>query len=351
MEYETSVIENIIGYHFRNRDLIQQAFTRRSYSEENGGQNNEVLEFVGDKALDLAVIKILTDRFGTTTDDKKWKEFKLHNPKYFATKSKEGVFTDIKKDLVQKKTLATAITNLGFHLMMFMSEGDYANGVYDQDSVKEDLFEAIVGAVAIDSEFKMDSIVSVVETMIDFESYFSNWSEYNTNYVGLLQEWTQRTGYGVPLYEYRDNYYYFGQGSRVRCSVSIPGLDGYHNSWGGEAESKSKARMEAAKSAYIFLQDNGYIVSEYEEEVGEPDENESLRQVNELVQKELISKPNYEFTQGKDEYGDSYWTCKCTVKEINDYYFTGEAYSKRDAQRQAAYYMLMHLMGYEDEEE
>ena len=50
-------IENTIGYSFRNKDLLQQAFVRTSYSQENGGQNNEVLEFIGDKALDFTVIR------------------------------------------------------------------------------------------------------------------------------------------------------------------------------------------------------------------------------------------------------------------------------------------------------
>lgn len=349
MEYDTHKIENAIGYHFQNEALIQQAFTRRSFSEENGGQNNEVLEFVGDKALDLAVIKILTDRFGTTTDDKRWKEFKLRSPKYFATKTKEGIFTDIKKDLVQKRSLAQAIDNLGFHLMFFIGEGDFKNDIYHQDSVKEDLFEAIIGAVTIDCDYDIETIVSVVETMIDFDEYFTNWSENNINYVGMLQEWLQNNESGVPAYRYEKAYYYGDD--KYYCTVSLTLPNGDEESWRGEGESKSKARMDAAMNAYLDLEENGWIVSEYEEEVGEPDENESLRQVNELVQKKLISKPNYEFTQGKDEYGDSYWTCKCTVKEIDDYYFTGEAYSKRDAQRQAAYYMLKHLMGYEDEEE
>lgn len=349
MEYDTYKIENALGYHFHNQALLQQAFIRRSYSEENGGQNNEVLEFIGDKALDLAVIIILTDRFGMTTDDKRWKEFKLKNPEYFKTKSKEGIFTDIKKDLVQKKTLAEAITNLGFHLMFFIGEGDFKNDIHNQDSVKEDLFEAIVGAVAIDCDYDMNTIVSVVETMIDFDAYFTNWKEHNVNYVGMLQEWFQNNEMPVPEYEYEKRHYY-GEESFI-CKVSLTLDDGYEESWSGEGESKAKARMEAARNAYSDLKQNGYIVSEYEEEVGEPDENESIRQVNELVQKKLISSPTYEFSQGKDEYGDTYWTCKCRVKEIADYYFTGEAYNKRDSQRQAAYFLLKHLMGYEDEEE
>ena len=44
-------IQQVIGYRFQNWDLLQQAFVRRSYSEENGGENNEVLEFIGDSPI------------------------------------------------------------------------------------------------------------------------------------------------------------------------------------------------------------------------------------------------------------------------------------------------------------
>ncbi len=44
-------VQEQIGYEFENLDLLKQAFTRRSYTEENGAENNEVFEFIGDKAL------------------------------------------------------------------------------------------------------------------------------------------------------------------------------------------------------------------------------------------------------------------------------------------------------------
>ena len=58
-----SKIEQTIGYTFENKDLLQQAFVRKSYSEEHGGQNNEVLEFIGDKALDFSVVLIMMEKF------------------------------------------------------------------------------------------------------------------------------------------------------------------------------------------------------------------------------------------------------------------------------------------------
>ena len=55
------MIQGQIGYRFKNPDLLQQAFVRRSYSKENGGENNEVLEFIGDKVLDFIIVKKLAE--------------------------------------------------------------------------------------------------------------------------------------------------------------------------------------------------------------------------------------------------------------------------------------------------
>ena len=62
-------VERLISYEFNEPELMFQAFTRRSYSQENGGANNEVLEFTGDSVLNCYVTKILMDRFGYQNDD------------------------------------------------------------------------------------------------------------------------------------------------------------------------------------------------------------------------------------------------------------------------------------------
>ena len=61
--------EQIGGYRFNNPGLLEQAFTRRSYSEENGGENNEVLEFYGDKVLDFIVVKLFSEWYGRNGTD------------------------------------------------------------------------------------------------------------------------------------------------------------------------------------------------------------------------------------------------------------------------------------------
>ena len=345
---ELGKIEHTIGYEFENKDLLQQAFVRKSYSAEHGGQNNEVLEFIGDKALDLAVIRIMMERFGVITEDKDYNEFKLRNPQYFQTKYGEGKFTDIKQDLVKKKALSKAMDSLGFHQFLIMGQGDIKQNRQNDISVKEDLFEAIVGAVAIDSDWNFDVLTEVVENMIDFDAYFDNDLEDSQNYVGLVQEWFQSNERELPHYQYL---------SGVEKTVCEPFYNPYENGSGlykcqlcfekkyfnGYGDNNADAREKCAALFYCWLEDNGYIVNPIIEAIGNPDEDEPIRQLNELYQKQLISKPAYVFKQGKDENGYIEWRCDCLVEE-NGRTFTNYASSKKEAQKMSAYDSLLDLI-------
>lgn len=172
-------IQNTIGYKFNNLDLLQQALIRKTYSEEHGGPNNEVLEFIGDKALDLAVIRLMMERFGAITEEM----INQENHKYFLTKLNEGDFTEIKKDLVEGHALSKDMDKLGFHKFLIMGNGDIKENKQGEKKVKEDLFEAIIGAVTIDCNWNMNKITDVVKEMIDIESYFKNYDNCKIKYM------------------------------------------------------------------------------------------------------------------------------------------------------------------------
>ena len=55
-----SDIEGCIGYQFKNKSLLIQAFCRSSYSED---KNNELLEFFGDTALGLVIVKKMAESY------------------------------------------------------------------------------------------------------------------------------------------------------------------------------------------------------------------------------------------------------------------------------------------------
>ena len=189
---DLNFIQDQIGYTFKNRDLLQQAFVRKSYSEENGGQNNEVLEFIGDKVLDLMVVRMLSERYGSITEGDEWNEFScLYD---------EGGLTEIKSSLVEKKTLAQRMRELGFAKYLIMGRGDEMQKVDREVSVQEDLFEAIIGAVALDSGWDMKAMQDTVEIMLNPDEFLE---ESVDDYVGLLQAWVLKDTGTRPLYHYR----------------------------------------------------------------------------------------------------------------------------------------------------
>ena len=323
-------IEQLLEYQFEETAILQQAFIRRSYSQEKGGENNEILEFIGDKALDFIVVKKLAEYYGKLTKEDE-----------FSTKYKEGKLTEIKKKLVNSTMLAHRIDILGLNAYLIMGKGDIKNNVQDEEHVKEDLFEAIIGAVAIDSDWDMEKIQDVIEKMLDIEYYLENGFNDNENYVDLIQQWSQKQYGELPLYEV---YLEDENAEEYTCRLTLPDIDEYFE---GEGYSKSQARMDAASKAYSYLEKNDMLLT-MEDEVGEPDENRAINQLQELAQKGYIEMPEYIFEERHDKDGNPIWHCECHVNG-QEYYYQYDLPSKKEAKRKAAYNMLRQVLGYSDD--
>ncbi len=325
MNKDWDLIQKTIDYSFDNVDLLQQAFVRRSYSEEKGGENNEVLEFIGDKALDLVVMKVIMKKYGNITNGD-YQEFK--------TKYDEGKFTEIKRDLVEGKALAKCIDKLGFQNYLILGKGDQKQNVAEEDSVKEDLFEAIVGAVTIDSDWDLDAIEGVVKMMIDFNSFFNgSIFEDDLDFISEIQQWTQKKYNELPDYSFEETY------NGYRCRLDLEGVNQYFY---GEGRSKSGARFLAAKEAYEFLDYNDMLY-DMKDEVGEADYDRCINQLQELAQKGYINEPEYDYHEEKDYNGNSIWVYSCSVPGY-DIHFENESTKKQEAKRMSAYEMLVYIL-------
>ena len=340
-------IQELIGYSFRNTMLLQQAFIRRSYTQEHPDhQNNEVLEFIGDKVLDAAVVRHLASEFGGYA----------RSNNEFVSDYNEGKLTEFKKKLVSKTMLAHRIDILGFNRYLIMGKGDWNNNVHEDASVKEDLFEAILGAVALDCSWNWEKIDLVLEAMLPIAEYLENGFDTNEeNYVELIQEWCQKKDHELPQYSYSQyGFYSYGsnRNTKYSCTLRLPGVGGY-GYWGasftGEGSSKPQARMVAAEKAYRYLDEQGMLYT-MADMIDEPDINKAINQLQELAHKGYFSMPNYEFEEKHDSDGNPYWVCACSITEYK-YYYTEESRSKKDAKKQAAYSMLLYVLNPEEEEE
>lgn len=177
-------IEGKINYSFKSKALLVQAFTRRSFQNEEAQkgrtamQSNEVLEFLGDAILGAVVASTLLSRHGDTDKG------------FLSTEMDEGAFTTVKSRMSDKSMLSGRMTGLGLHRYLRVSNGDRECGIIDEPSVKEDLFESIIGAVFLDTGRDFARTAAVVTDMLDIEEYLSKGSK-TKNAKNLLQEHCQ----------------------------------------------------------------------------------------------------------------------------------------------------------------
>ena len=114
-------IEGILQYEFRNKDLLKKALTHKSYSENN----NEKLEFLGDRVLGLVISKKLLEKYPD---------------------EKEGIIDKKFANLVNKKTCANIANTLNLKRFIYLG-ASHKNLDRSGDKILSDCLEAIVGAI------------------------------------------------------------------------------------------------------------------------------------------------------------------------------------------------------------
>ena len=138
---ELSKLEQIIGYEFRDKQLLQRAMTHSSYANEKLGspaEGNERLEFLGDAVLGACVGLQLYNRY----QDKE-----------------EGFLTKMRASIVCERSLGEAGKRLGVNGFLLLSKGEESGGGRDRISIIADCMEAIIGAAYLDGGFEAANTV------------------------------------------------------------------------------------------------------------------------------------------------------------------------------------------------
>ena len=350
---DISYVEGQIGYRFRNSDLLQQAFVRRSYAAENGGEDNEVLEFIGDRVLDLIVVKLLTDRFGWIADDADWDEF--------ACERTEAELTRMKKRAVQRDTLARRIEVLGLADYLIMGKGDERQQADRRESVREDLFEAIVGAAAIDCGWDLKVLEDLVEVMLDPDTTLFDGNEDNP--VSAVNDWFWKEYGEYPEFQYGATDYNDQPGMRYWGSTDVKSKNFWYEGSIWEARkkkpfkctlkaderkfigfgfSKSLARRDVCELLMGYLAEN-HMLYTIRDEIENPNRAEAISQLEILARRGYFSIPTYEFSQSSGQNGDPAWKCVCRITE-EEKSFSAKASVKKEAKKTAAYHMLQYVL-------
>jgi len=136
MHMDFKTFETRIGYSFKNGNLLEQAFTHRSYLNENrapGREHNERLEFLGDAVLELVVTEFLYGKY----PDKP-----------------EGDLTSYRAALVNTVSISDAATKLGMNEYLLLSRGEARDTGRARAIILANAFEALIGALYLDGGYR-----------------------------------------------------------------------------------------------------------------------------------------------------------------------------------------------------
>ena len=321
-------IQNSIGYEFKNPRLLEQAFVRKSYSQEHPATiSNEVLEFYGDEALDYYVSRAMYGQFSEFSEDGQ-----------FLSKKTERELTEIKSYNVDTESLAHCISLTGFQNYLLMNQSDIKNNVQNSVSVMADLFEAIIGAVAIDSDWNFDYISNVCRTMLKLLSF-------EINYIKWLNNWCSEQNYEKPFYHSLTSYQNSFYSSRTTFTGAYLTIKGFDLKVESKIPYPYAAYMDCAKQAYDIIQ-----IRIRNQIIGKPEFDTAINQLNILFQKGYIEEPVYQFNEEHDENGNPIWHCECDVDELEKIYL-GDSSIKKEAKKEAAYGALCALLDYDPEQD
>ncbi|MBR1824714.1 MAG: ribonuclease III [Ruminococcus sp.] len=126
----TEEFEEIIGYKFKNTELLEQALSHSSYANERKRPNgsNERLEFLGDSVLSIVVSDYLYKNLNVA----------------------EGELTKMRASLVCEKSLFVFAQKIRLGEFIRLGKGEENTGGRERPSIVSDAFEAVIAAIYLD---------------------------------------------------------------------------------------------------------------------------------------------------------------------------------------------------------
>ena len=221
---DSAKLEALISYKFKNKNLLQEALTHRSYINENPKwkiPHNERLEFLGDAVLELAVTEALFNKFPDEP---------------------EGKLTTLRAALVNYQILAKISKKVNLEKFLLMSRGEAKDTGRAREVILANAFESLIGAMYLDSDYTTvrDLVVKIVFSEID-EVVTGG---LDKDPKSLLQEYTQANLKVTPSYKL------FSQNGPDHKKIFVVGVYfGDKEIARGEGLSKQEAEVAAAQKA------------------------------------------------------------------------------------------------------
>jgi len=173
--------EEKVSVVFADKELLKQAFTHRSYINENKNLNlahNERLEFLGDAVLELIVTDFLFKKFPEKT---------------------EGELTAFRAALVNAQALSQVATILDVNDLLLLSKGETRDTGRARQYILANTMEAIIGAIYLDQGYgsAQTFVVTYVTPLLDEVIDTGTWIDAKS----LFQEKAQESVGITPTYQ------------------------------------------------------------------------------------------------------------------------------------------------------
>ncbi len=216
-------LEKLIGIEFKNKELLKQALTHRSYLNEhpNWGPHNERLEFLGDAVLELVVSEYLYKKF---------------------PEKSEGELTMLRASLINIHRLSQLARKLNLDKLVFLSRGERMQEGKAKNHILGNAIEAIIGAIYLDQGYQHCKEFIEKYLLVCLPEIIQK--KYYQDPKSLFQEIIQGKFKITPHYEVLEE-----SGPAHRREFRVGLFVGQKMVSEGRGFSKYEAEVEAAKNA------------------------------------------------------------------------------------------------------
>lgn len=234
------LMTKLLQNRFKNSDYFELALIHRSFPFKNTKLDptghNERLEFIGDAVLGLIVAAELAHRFKD---------------------SDEGVLSQMRSSLVNESALADIAKNLGLSEDLKMSFQEEKNGGREKSRILASAFEAIVGALYLDSGFENVKafVLEVYDSLWPTEENRISWDK---DFKTQLQEMSQKIYKTCPTYSLVDE---VGPDHEKTFKIQVNVMN---KTFKAEAASKKLGEQLAAQKAMAYFLKSGHLKTETE---------------------------------------------------------------------------------------
>lgn len=219
-------IEEKISYKFKEKALLKLALTHSSHIGEK--VNNERLEFLGDAVLELVISEYL----------------------YGLNRYSEGEMTKLRASIVCAESLSQAAAELDLGQYLFLGKGEIVTGGRKRKSNLANAFEAILGAIFLDSDY--DTVKGIIMTLLAVNIEAALKGELNNDYKTALQEQIQKQSESVIEYVLEH-----AEGpEHAKIFTTTLWINGEKKT-SGSGKSKKEAEQDAAKNYLLILKHKG----------------------------------------------------------------------------------------------